>query len=392
MSARRIFIAIAATSVLAGPASAQLLGGGGVQLPGLPRVDLPTPGELTGTLGQALDPRGLANLRLDRLRDLVRTYPRDLELDPAGAPVVRGEVVATGMSDAAVSRAQAQGFRVARSETLEALELSVTVLAPPEGMSAREAVRRLRRLDPAGSYDFNHIYLGASLEIAEPVAQAGAAATVGLIDTGVDARHPALAGVAIEQRGFSLGPKAADHGTAVASLLTGRGGRLLAADVYGSTPRGGSAEAVAQAFAWMAASDAKVINVSLVGPKNALLEASVAAVQRKGRIVVAAVGNDGPAAPPAYPASFPGVIAVTGVDRRGRVLPEAGRALHVDFAALGSDVDFAGSKLRGTSFASPVVARALAQEGSVEAVARRAQDLGAKGVDKVFGRGLVTAR
>ena len=104
---------------------------------------MPTPRELTRPLEQALDPRALAGLRLDRLRDLVRSFPQDLELDPNGAPVVRGEVVASGLSEAAIGQAQAAGFQVLRREQLEGLDLSLTVLAPPAGMSAREAVRRL---------------------------------------------------------------------------------------------------------------------------------------------------------------------------------------------------------------------------------------------------------
>src|SRR3546814_6545927 len=82
-------------------------------------------------------------------------------------------------------------------------------------------------------------------------------------------------------------------------------------------------------------------------------------------LIVAAVGNDGPAAPPAYPASYKGVFAVTGVDSRNRALPEAGRALHIDFAAPGNAVLAATGidatdRLRGTSFAAPLVAGRLA--------------------------------
>lgn len=407
MTANRFLTAIVTAAALSAPASAQLLQG--PPLPGLPSVDLPATRDITRPVLDRLEPRTLADLRLDRLRKLVRASPRDLELDPAGAPIVRGEVVAAGISEASLARARQAGFTVLRSDALEGLELSVTVLAPPAGLNPGEALRRLRRIDPEGVYDFNHIYLGASLAEA-PAAPAqtrvrsGQAATVGLIDTGLDAGHPALAGVAIEQRGFAPGGvRAAAHGTAVASLLAGQAGgdrsvRLLAADVYGSTPRGGSAEAVTRALAWMAQSDVAVVNVSLVGPRNALMETAIAATQRKGRLVVAAVGNDGPAAPPAYPASYPGVIAVTAVDRRGRVLPEAGKALHVDFAAHGSelraaDVKGGFSNVRGTSFAAPLVAGALAAEGggkaAVDALAARAQDLGAKGPDRVYGRGMV---
>ena len=88
-----------------------------------------------------------------------------------------------------------------------------------------------------------------------------------------------------------------------------------------------------------------------------------------GVLMVAAVGNDGAAAPPAYPASYPEVIAVTGVDGRDRALIEAGKALHLDFAAPGADLlgasaDGGTRKLRGTSFAAPFVAGRLARLAS----------------------------
>ena len=59
-----------------------------------------------------------------------------------------------------------------------------------------------------------------------------------------------------------------------------------------------------------------MINVSLVGPRNALLERVVASLVSRGHLIVAAVGNDGPAAPPLYPAAYDGVVGVTAVDQR----------------------------------------------------------------------------
>jgi subtilisin family serine protease len=137
------------------------------------------------------------------------------------------------------------------------------------------------------------------------------------------------------------------------------------ADIYGAGPTGGSAEALARALAWMAQIRVSVINVSLVGPPNTLVAAAVRALSARGARVVAAVGNDGPAAPPAYPASYPEVIAVTAVDARDRVLPEAGRAAHIDYAAPGAEMSAAGpsgglAAVRGTSFAAPIVAGRLA--------------------------------
>jgi subtilisin family serine protease len=105
--------------------------------------------------------------------------------------------------------------------------------------------------------------------------------------------------------------------------------------------------------------------MSLVGPPNPLVQRAVAQAQARGLRIVAPVGNDGRAAPPAYPASYPGVIAVTAVDARNRPLIEAGRSLHLDYAAPGADMAAAASngglaRVRGTSFAVPLVAGRLA--------------------------------
>ncbi|MFC3070269.1 S8 family serine peptidase, partial [Phenylobacterium soli] len=167
---------------------------------------------------------------------------------------------------------------------------------------------------------------------------------------------------------------------------------------------GGSADAIARGLGWLAQTGAPVINVSLVGPPNILLEAAVKALIAQGHVVVAAVGNDGPAAPPLYPAGYPGVVAVTGVDLRRRILPEASRGAHVDFAAPGSDMAAAGVDggfvaVRGTSFAAPLAAGLLARltpridplaaSHAVAALGRQALDLGPKGPDPLYGHGIV---
>jgi subtilisin family serine protease len=132
----------------------------------------------------------------------------------------------------------------------------------------------------------------------------------------------------------------------------------------------------------------------------------VAALVKRGHLLVAAVGNDGPAAPPLYPASYPGVIGVTAVDARRRILPEAGRGAQVAFAAPGADMvaaDMAGgyTAVRGTSFAAPLVAGLLATrlrspdrkaaQRAVAELAATALDLGEPGRDPVYGYGLVAA-
>ena len=153
----------------------------------------------------------------------------------------------------------------------------------------------------------------------------------------------------------------------------------------------------------MARQRVPVVNVSLVGPSNATLAHVVAALLARGHIVVAAVGNDGPAAPPLYPASYPGVVGVTAVDARDRVLPEAARGPQVAFAAPGADLAVAANgtegyaPARGTSFAAPIVAGLLASTGvrgeaAVAQLARAAVDLGPPGRDPIYGYGLVGAQ
>jgi hypothetical protein len=277
------------------------------------------------------------------------------------------------------------------------------------------------------------------------VSLVSAVAKVGLIDSGVDVGHPVFKGMSVHQHGCASGPVPDAHGTAVASLLVGRsvdstgspgfrsppdlrgsaslhgsaglqgsaefhssapGADLYAVDVYCGMPTGGAADAVAEAFSWLAHEHVPVINVSLVGPANVTLESVIRLVVARGHLVVAAVGNDGPAAPPLYPASYPGVVGVTAVDAHRRVLFEAGRGPQVRFAARGADLSAAKSVqtfelVRGTSFAAPLVAGLLAArlpapdlgraQRAVDELAREAVDLGASGVDPVYGYGLVGA-
>ncbi|GFE78106.1 protease [Steroidobacter agaridevorans] len=394
-----------------------------VQVPNLP--GLPTE-PLNRTVNDVLDqadPQRLRELRQVRIRHLLRTNRTVLEADPRGAPIVRSEVVALSPTPAALDRARAAGFGIGRTRTLEGLDVSIVVLQAPQGMSTRRALERLRREDPEGTYDYNHVYLesgvvpAAAAEETSVVASNGSPAVtarVGLIDGGVQRSHPVFNGVNVHEHGCTGGAVPSAHGTAVASLLVGQGdvfhgaapgAELFAADVYCGLATGGALDSVAEAFAWMSREKVPVINISLVGPANVLLERIVRVVTARGHIVVAAVGNDGPSAPPLFPAAYPEVVAVTGVDAKQRVLVEACRGKHVDFSAPGANMSAAGIEapfgvVRGTSFAAPLVAGLLARqllavggkeqaEAAIADLAARATDLGARGVDKIYGNGLV---
>lgn len=420
--------------LIASTAGAQL-GLPAVRLPQVPGVlpNLPAAGvpldtnKSAAALAGEVDPRRLRELRAVRIRDSLRRHRDVLEADPHGAPMVRGEVLALSPSAAALQAAGGAGFSVVREYSFAELGTHIVVLHA-SGSTARALVR-LQGLDPAGVYDFNHVYTdsgalrAADINAAQPApggaphaaeASGVGAVRLGLIDSGVDVSHEVFSGVRIQQHGCT-GPVPAEHGTAVASLMVGRasafhgaapGSALYAVDVFCGLATGGAVDSVAEAFAWLLHQQVPVINVSLVGPPNRTLAGIVQNVLARGHLVVAAVGNDGPAAPPLYPAAWPGVVAVTAVDARQQVLVEAQRGAQVKFAAPGADMAAAQlhqgyALVRGTSFASPIVAGLLALElhtpdpgaaqQAVATLAGRALDLGAPGLDPVYGYGLVGA-
>ncbi|MFD2366683.1 S8 family serine peptidase [Pseudoduganella sp. GCM10020061] len=382
---KRIRTLLALTALLAAShAQAQL---------GLPRVQLPLPSQVgpidTGRLREPLQApldivRDVSRLRLDTVTGLLQRHRDVLEADPRGEPVVRREILAFAPSPAGLAAAASLGMAVVRETSFGAGGEQMVVLGAPASLSTAEALERLRALDPEGIYDFNHIYTGSGApgELAQPAAGAAPAAAadapaVGLVDSGVDASHITLRDAAIQRWGCNGEARPATHGTAVAALMVGsaqrfRGvlprGRLYAADIYCDSPTGGSAERIAGALAWMSRERVGVVNLSLVGPHNKLLEQVVRLMVRRGHLIVAAVGNDGPAAPPLYPASYPGVVGVTAVDKRGKPLPEAARGPQVMFAAPGNNMVSADAgndgfrQVRGTSFAAPIVAAMLATD------------------------------
>ena len=427
---KRMVISATAASLVAGAASAQLLPS--VGLPTLPPIGVPATGNLP-VVGPVLDnvlatpagrqavsptldsvsglpqnvieagPSTLLDLRRLRLRELIRQYPRELESDGDGQPVRRGVLVTVDPDPASLAVAARAGFRIVDQSREDSLAMRTVTLGIPRGLSAREGLKRLRKVAPALQADFDHVFEpagGALLPFAGALAASagsGRGPVIGIVDGGV-ASHPSMSGAAIEQNGFAGRPQPTGHGTAVASLIVGnqgvfrgaaRGASLLVADVYGGSRAAGSASSIVRALSWLVSKRPQVINISLVGPRNRVVERAINAVRARGINVVAAVGNDGPAAPPQYPASYAGVVAVTGVDWRGRALPEAGKAAHLDFAAPGADMAAAlpgqgYARVRGTSFAAPLVAARLALSGSVQRLASEARP----GRGRV-GRGIV---
>jgi hypothetical protein len=403
-------------SLLPAGASAQLL----ERLP-LPPVPSPLEVPLGDTVTDVA--RGATStLRpwVNEARQLLRRHPDQLEAGPRGQPIMRAVIVALSPDPDALARALERGYTLQDDQQLEGIGQRLVTLLVPRGTSTGDALRELRRADPQGQYDFDHLYIESGSPPATPlpalapgVPAAPLQIRVGLIDGGVDAAHPVFRRrpPALSGCGGRVLPSV--HGTAVASLFVGwsegftgaaPGAELLAVDVYcGREAPGGRMRDVVAALSQLSAAQARVINMSIVGPDNAVLAATVRAVLARDIFIVAATGNDGPNAKPLYPAAYPGVIAVSAVDAQLRVLPEASGGKHVSFAAPGADLlaaapDGAFHAVRGTSFAAPLVAGMLASELSlsgaapasiVQRLAASAEDRGAKGRDSRYGYGLV---
>ncbi|MBB5519573.1 S8 family serine peptidase [Amphiplicatus metriothermophilus] len=309
-----------------------------------------------------------------------------------GWPAIRHEWVAV-VAEADAQAIEALGVEILAREPLAASGEVMFVLRVSDADSKAGAIETALARLGRGRLDRNHIYDPAfaprpgivrgmetpAEEARADAAGAGRAVRIGLIDTAIDETHPALAGSEIVARDFvalgSVRPRA--HGTAVASLMAGAIGHytepsarleISAASVFFETRegrRGATTAALVRAVDWLRGRNVKVANVSLAGPPNRALEAAIASAREAGMVFVAAVGNEGPAARPLYPAAYEGVVGVTAVDGEGALFRWALRGPQVDIAALGVDVAVAapGGGMRrdsGTSFAAPLVSVFLA--------------------------------
>ncbi|MEL6862195.1 MAG: S8 family serine peptidase [Pseudomonadota bacterium] len=311
---------------------------------------------------------------------------------------------------------------------LASLDLKLVRVSSIGDLSLETLRARVSEIAPDAEIDVNHLYLEQGMpqpqqstgqvmswpDHAGPLSR-DAGLSIGLIDTRLNPGRVELANSRIIARDFvpyeSERPEA--HGTAIAAILVGESeqfvglvpdAELYAASVFFKTPSGtasATTESLVAALDWLIASKVQVINMSLSGPPNAILERAIASVQAQGISVVAAVGNDGPAAAPRYPAAYEGVIGVTAVAPQKKVFRHAGRGHHVDFSAYGVGVRHAGgaedaSVSSGTSFAAPYVtaqfaiaAQVLAPDYLFEAFILSAEDLGPKGYDPIYGHGLL---
>jgi len=255
---------------------------------------------------------------------------------------------------------------------------------------------------------------------------------VAVLDSGVDATHPQLAGKLLPGYDSTTGAALASgntddagHGTAVTGVVAaatndgsglaslGWETRVIPVKVGG--PDGSTTADLAEGIRWAVDAGARLLNISLGSCTQTEVERSaIAFAESRNVLVVASAGNSGAGAPASYPAAYPSVLAVgaTGFDSTVAVYSNTGP--YVDLVAPGGSGDgVADHSIRvlragggetvvdGTSFSSPLTAAAAAliysrtpsaTPASVRAaLTSTAVDRGPAGRDDAYGAGQLDA-
>jgi type VII secretion-associated serine protease mycosin len=252
-----------------------------------------------------------------------------------------------------------------------------------------------------------------------PISQ-GKGVTVAVLDTGVEARIPDLAGAVLPGTDGAGGDGRTDvdtdvppgHGTAMAGLIASRG---RGTGFVGVAPQAKILPVVAHDSDLLVAGirfavdhGAKVISISqaVAGPCPDEMQEAVGYAIQHEVVVVAGAGNSGDIGNPSYnPANCVGVLAVGGVDANLRPYAQTQRQPYVTVAAPATGV---GGVLRdglyhtadgGTSAATALTAAAVALVRShfpdlsarevVQRIIASTRDAGPKGKDDQTGYGAV---
>ncbi|MEV0269587.1 S8 family serine peptidase [Hamadaea sp. NPDC050747] len=254
------------------------------------------------------------------------------------------------------------------------------------------------------------------LTVANELSQ-GEGVKVAVIDTGVDATHPDIAGSVVAGTdltglGTSDGFTDVDgHGTSMASLIVGHGRikgvapKATVVAVRAATGLNSSSTKTGEAVRWAIAQKIKVISISQAYAEDDLvLRQAIAAAVAADIVVVAGAGNKPQATHVMFPAAYTGVLAVSGTDDQGQLSSKSATGPEVVVAAPSDHVSVAYKShtrvsTTGTSNSTALVAGTVALLRSkypdaraadiIEMLTSTATDKGAAGRDEQFGFGLV---
>ena len=328
--------------------------------------------------------------------------------------------VIDGQSANAEGIARKANVSLIETAWLDETNVTMVVASLPPGDTVPAAIARLEKQTGVAfaQPDYQFQLLGKSrpkrfdLHVI-PEKQASVSGSIVMIDAAVDTAHANLVGASVTQQFFGTDKTPAVHGTAIAALLVGTGnypGTAQGAKLTSLAAFGGSAtdtQLSRTSFLAKAMNEASrlrpdVLNLSFGGPQDRLLGLTLDTIRKNGVCVSAAAGNGGPGGKVLFPASHPSSLAVTAVDDKLKGYTYASQGARIDVAGVGVGLNAAAPggrrSVSGTSFATAVISGALLRMPACnggrnpaamkEQVAARAQDLGAKGHDSVFGDGL----
>lgn len=348
----------------------------------------------------------------------------------------RSQVVATVKSKAVAVDLEQQalewGYTLKKQEKLEGLNLYLLTFDCPPGVDPKDASLELERLQPKSSVGELHKYslnsstfslsrtatpkTFANEMLGWPDSGCDSHVKIGIIDGGLSQKFIDQTTAKVYNKSFidkMPSETAVRHGTSIAAILTDparlKDVMLYSAAVVEQDENGNdysSPTAMLKALNWMLLNDVKVVNISLSGPPNKVLETALDVASEKGLLIVAAVGNQGQNSPPQFPAAYNTVLAATAVDVEGDIYDKAVRGSHVDFSAPGVDIyinaEGQNRYISGTSIAAPFVTAAIAsslgmknyknRDDIIQYFSSSATDLGPKGKDSIFGLGLINAK
>ncbi|MBI9018874.1 MAG: S8 family serine peptidase [Phycisphaerae bacterium] len=249
------------------------------------------------------------------------------------------------------------------------------------------------------------------------VTQGDSTIQIAVIDSGIDATHPAFSNNLVSGYNFLDGNENTEdlfgHGTQVSGIIAAQG----TSNVAGIAPNCsivplkvldgngyGTVAAVAGAIIYAADQGYKVINLSLgTYYESDVLREAVEYAWDKGCVMVVAGGNEG-TDEACYPAAYYETIGVGAIDRFLSVCSFSNQANYIDVAAPGKDILTTGLNggytfITGTSSAAAHVSGVVAllfshrtdlSNENVQSIIRASsEDIADKGWDRATGMGLI---
>lgn len=290
---------------------------------------------------------------------------------------------------------------------------------------ALESDPRIHSVQHNYAYDLAEGSMQYALDVigVEPMweSTAGKNIRIAMIDTAVDSSHPDLVGQNIKQiSAFDEKISAKlSHGTAIAGILSGNGkvkgivpdSHIIAVEAFRSSRKNrykgrSSSYHIVSALDLAAQQQPHIINMSLTGPKDSLLNRAIHELHNNGILIVAAAGNGGKQAKPAYPAAYENVLAVTATDSADLLYDQANRGDYIFISAPGVNIFTASAKRgyglnSGTSFAAAHLTGLIAllmdknpkldSAAVIELLRATSIDLGTPGRDPEYGVGRINA-